>query len=53
MVYSRFNSVRPVTPVNAPSEEPSVRGHGQGRGRGRTRVRGRERVAPIGNEVPV
>uniref|UniRef100_M1E015 Uncharacterized protein n=1 Tax=Solanum tuberosum TaxID=4113 RepID=M1E015_SOLTU len=43
MVYTRFNGVRPVTPVNEPGEESATRGHGRDRGRGRVRGRGRGR----------
>ncbi|KAK4736785.1 hypothetical protein R3W88_000482 [Solanum pinnatisectum] len=53
MVNTRFNGVRPVAPINAPTEESVTRGHGRGRGRGRARGRGRRRVAPAGNGAPV
>uniref|UniRef100_M1DTT5 'chromo' domain containing protein n=1 Tax=Solanum tuberosum TaxID=4113 RepID=M1DTT5_SOLTU len=33
MVNTRFNSVRPVAPVNSPAEESVARGHGRGKGR--------------------
>uniref|UniRef100_M1DN79 'chromo' domain containing protein n=1 Tax=Solanum tuberosum TaxID=4113 RepID=M1DN79_SOLTU len=42
IVNTRYNGVRPVSPVNALVEEYSVRGHGQGRGRGKARGRGQE-----------
>ncbi|KAH0672776.1 hypothetical protein KY290_026933 [Solanum tuberosum] len=47
MVNTRFNSVRHVSPVNAPAEESAARG------RGRVKGRGRGRVAPAGNGAPV
>ncbi|XP_049413243.1 uncharacterized protein LOC125876166 [Solanum stenotomum] len=53
MVNTRFNDVRPVAPVNAPTKESAAKGHSRGRGRGRARGRGRGRVAPAGNEAPV
>ncbi|XP_055814268.1 uncharacterized protein LOC129883677 [Solanum dulcamara] len=46
MVNTRYNDVRPVTPV-LPKEEPVIRGHGRGRGR---RGRGIERAASSKNE---
>lgn len=48
-LLSCYNSA----PVNAPVEEPTVRGRGRGRGRGRARDRGRGSVEPAENEVPV
>uniref|UniRef100_M1DL04 'chromo' domain containing protein n=1 Tax=Solanum tuberosum TaxID=4113 RepID=M1DL04_SOLTU len=50
MVNTRYNSIRPVAPVNVPAEESTARGRVRGRGRGRVRGRGRGRVAPAGNE---
>ncbi|WMV38434.1 hypothetical protein MTR67_031819 [Solanum verrucosum] len=53
MVNTRFNGIRPRTPVNAPAEEYVARGRGQGRGRGRPRSRSRGRVAPTRDGAPV
>uniref|UniRef100_M1DLC1 'chromo' domain containing protein n=1 Tax=Solanum tuberosum TaxID=4113 RepID=M1DLC1_SOLTU len=53
MVNTKFNSVRPVAPVNAPVEESAARDRGQGRSRGRARGRGRGRLEPTGNGAPV
>uniref|UniRef100_M1DGL9 'chromo' domain containing protein n=1 Tax=Solanum tuberosum TaxID=4113 RepID=M1DGL9_SOLTU len=49
----RFNDVRPVAPVNAPTEEFVVRGRGRGMGRERAMGRGHGRVAPAGNGAPI
>uniref|UniRef100_M1DVW8 'chromo' domain containing protein n=1 Tax=Solanum tuberosum TaxID=4113 RepID=M1DVW8_SOLTU len=53
MVNTRFNGVRPVSPVNAPAEKSAARGRGRGRGRGRAKGRGLGRVAPAGSEAPI
>uniref|UniRef100_M1DLH6 Uncharacterized protein n=1 Tax=Solanum tuberosum TaxID=4113 RepID=M1DLH6_SOLTU len=53
MVNTRYNGVRPVAPINAPTEESTTRGRGRGRGKGTARGRGHERVTPDVNEVPI
>uniref|UniRef100_M1DTW1 Uncharacterized protein n=1 Tax=Solanum tuberosum TaxID=4113 RepID=M1DTW1_SOLTU len=53
IVNTRFNGVRPATPVNDPADESAARGRGLGRGRERARGRGRKRVAPTRGGAPV
>uniref|UniRef100_M1DTC7 Histidine-containing phosphotransfer protein n=1 Tax=Solanum tuberosum TaxID=4113 RepID=M1DTC7_SOLTU len=47
------SSSRPVSPVNTPAEESTVRRRGRGRGRGRAKGRGRGRVTPSRDGAPV
>lgn len=42
MVNTRFNGVRPITPVNEPTGESTVRGPDIGRGRGDQGARAEE-----------
>uniref|UniRef100_M1DQB6 'chromo' domain containing protein n=1 Tax=Solanum tuberosum TaxID=4113 RepID=M1DQB6_SOLTU len=46
LTWIGLNDVRPVAPVNEPTEESATRGRSQGRSRGRAMGRGRGRVAP-------
>uniref|UniRef100_M1DV45 'chromo' domain containing protein n=1 Tax=Solanum tuberosum TaxID=4113 RepID=M1DV45_SOLTU len=53
MVNTHCNGVRPVAPVNEPTEKSAARGCVRGRGRGRARGRGRGRVALTSDGAPV
>ena len=46
MVNTRFNNIRPVSPVNAPTKEYEAKGRGRDRSRDRAKGRDRGRVAP-------
>ena len=53
MVNTKYKRVRPMAPINAPTEESAARGSGRGRGIERARGRGRGRVEPTRDGVSV
>lgn len=53
MVNTKFNSVRPTTPVNTLIEKPTTRVYGPGRDKERVRGRGGGRVSPTIDGAPI